>query len=101
MKTPQEKKSLSYAKDRRNTFGENSKASRKGIPLAKARANRIERHAQDHLLAVAVVAQTEDALTSVEVSVRATKPRQWKKSPDAPLSEYLARKARKRAAHEV
>ena len=98
MKTPQEKKSLSYAKDRRNTFGENSKASRKGIPLAKARANRIERHAQDHLLAVAVVAQTEDDLAAVEVSVRSTKPRQWRKSPDAPLFEYLARKARKKAA---
>lgn len=35
MKTPQEKKRLSLAKDRRNTFGQNSKASGKGIPLAK------------------------------------------------------------------
>jgi hypothetical protein len=31
MKTPQEKKHLSYAKDRRNTYGENSKSSRKAI----------------------------------------------------------------------
>jgi hypothetical protein len=53
-KTPQEKKRLSYENDRRNTYGENSKASRKGIPLAKARANRAERHTQDHVLATAI-----------------------------------------------
>ena len=95
MKSPQEKKLLSYAKDRRNTFGENSKASRKGIPLAKARANRVERHAQDHLLSQAVAVTSEEALIAVEVAVRSTKPRQWRKSPDMPLSKYLARRARK------
>ena len=31
MKTPQEKKHLSYAKDRRNPYGENSKSSRTAI----------------------------------------------------------------------
>jgi len=97
MKTPQEKKRLSYAKDRRNVFGENSKASRKNIPLAKARANRAERHAQDNLLAAAVVANTEDELTTVEFQVKGTEPRQWKKSPDKPLSEWLARRTRSKA----
>jgi hypothetical protein len=98
MKTPQEKKRLSYARDRRNTFGENSKASRTGIPLAKARANRVERHAQDHLLAAALTVKSDDELASVEISVRSTKPRQWRKTPDTPLAEYLVRKARKKAA---
>jgi hypothetical protein len=39
-KSPPEKKADSYKKDRRNTYGENSKSSRKNIPLAKAREHR-------------------------------------------------------------
>ncbi len=62
MKTPQEKKRLSYAKDRRYTFGENNKASRKGIPVAKARANRAVRHAQNYVLAQAVVSDGSNVL---------------------------------------
>jgi hypothetical protein len=96
MKTPQEKKHLSLTKDRRNTYGENSKASRKGIPLAKARANRAERHAQDHLLSSAVNSSEEDDLTTLEVKVKGTKPRQWRKSPDTPLGEVLMKRAARR-----
>lgn len=33
---PQEKKALSYARDRRNGYGENDKSSRKAIPARKA-----------------------------------------------------------------
>jgi hypothetical protein len=94
-KTPQEKKRLSHEKDRRNTYGENSKASRKGIPLAKARANRSERHTQDHVLATAVGVENNDALAAVENLVRSTEPRYWRKSPDTPLGEVLDRKANK------
>jgi hypothetical protein len=48
-RSPQERKALSYAKDRRNTYGENDKASRKAIPLRKAQESRKDRHkvAQD------------------------------------------------------
>ena len=35
-KTPQQKKRESYEKDRRNTYGENAKASCKLIPIRKA-----------------------------------------------------------------
>lgn len=42
-KTPQEKKQLSLDRDRRNTYGENSKASRKLVPLKKAKSHRAER----------------------------------------------------------
>ena len=94
-KTPQEKKRLSYEKDRRNTYGENSKASRKGIPLAKARANRAERHTQDHVLATVVGLANSDELAAVENLVRATEPRYWRKEPDTPLGEVLDRKADK------
>jgi len=37
-KTPQEKKQLSYDRDRRSIYGENDKSSRKNIPLSKQRA---------------------------------------------------------------
>lgn len=40
-KTPQDKKALSYAKDRRNTYGENDKSSRKAIPARKAGESRV------------------------------------------------------------
>ena len=97
-KTPQEKKRLSYAKDRRNTFRENSKASRKAIPLSKALANRAERHVQNHRLAAAVDGQDTDSLVAVENHARATAPRAWRKHADMPLGEFLKWKAARKAA---
>ena len=91
--TPQQKKQLSYAKDRRNTYGENNKSSRKNIPLSKALDIRSERHAQDSALAKAVAAKDVDQLDEVESSVRSTKPRQWRKYPDKPLVDVLNRKS--------
>lgn len=90
MKSPQEKKRLSYQKDRRNTYGENSKASRKNIPLSKALAIRAERHSQDRLLSETLRMTDEEKLALLEMSVRSTKPRQWRKSADKPLGEVLA-----------
>lgn len=90
--TPQQKKRLSYAKDRRNTYGENNKSSRKNIPLSKALDIRSERRAQDSALAKAVAATNVHQLDAVENSVRSTKPRQWRKWPDKPLGEVLIRK---------
>lgn len=95
LKTPQEKKRLSYEKDCRNNFGENSKASRKGIPLAKARSNRAERHTQDNVLTLAVGLENSDSLVVVENLVRGTKPRYWRKWPDKPLGEVLDWKVKK------
>ena len=53
-KTPQEKKRLSLAKDRRNVYGENDKASRKNIPRAKSRVNRANRHTDRQVLDTAL-----------------------------------------------
>jgi hypothetical protein len=36
LRSPQEKKALSYELDRRNAYGQNDKAARKAIPLRKA-----------------------------------------------------------------
>jgi len=96
MTTPQDKKRLSYAKDRRNTYRGNNKASRKLIPRAKARANRSERHSKDRLLSTAVVSMEQDELSMVELKVKTTKPRHWRKSPDEPLGKVLAERALRR-----
>ena len=98
MKTPQEKKDLSYAKDRRNTYGENSKYSRKNIPLSKAQANRSERHAQDQALSQVVALTHEDDLTLAEMKAKTTAPRKWQKTPDQPLGDVLAWKAAQKVA---
>lgn len=89
MKTPQEKKRLSYAKDRRNTYGESNKGSRKTIQKNKALEIRAERHTQDQRLAAALSAVGADDLVKVENTVRSTKPRQFKKLPDTPLGEVV------------
>jgi hypothetical protein len=63
-KSPQEKKALSYAKDRRNAYGENDKASRKAIPLRKAGENRQDRRKTKHDLTV--LPQLDDAAADSE-----------------------------------
>jgi DNA adenine methylase len=62
--TPQEKKQLSYAHDRRNVYGQNSKASRRAIPRKKRKKNRAYRKATNQILlknqSIAVVADDVD-----------------------------------------
>lgn len=96
--TPQQKKRLSYAKDRRNTYGENNKSSRKNIPLSKALDIRSERRAQDQVLARVNQTTEPEQLDVIENEVRSTKHRQWKKSPDTPLGQVLARRASRRSS---
>jgi hypothetical protein len=96
-RTPQQKKRLSYAKDRRNAYGENSKSSRKNIPRSKALDVRRQRHEQDQALRSVRVAGSEDQQVAAELGVLTAKPRQWVKQPDVSLAEHLVRKARRRA----
>jgi hypothetical protein len=91
-KTPQEKKRLSLSKDRRNTYGQHDKASRRCIPLNKAKSIRADRHAQDQALAAVKKTAIEDSLVVAELAVHSSKPRQWRKFPDEPLQVFLARK---------
>ena len=88
--TPQEKKKHSYAKDRRNTYFADSKATRKGVPLAKARGLRLVRHQQDQMLAQAARTAEIDQLEDIENQVRGAFHRWWKKWPDKPLGVVLA-----------
>ncbi len=97
MKTPQEKKRLSLKKDRRNTYGENNKSSRTGIPLRKAKTHRINRHRQDNLLHTLPDPTNEDALVALENNVKGQAPAPWRKYPDTPLGEVLDRQTAWRA----
>lgn len=94
--TPQEKKQLSYAYDRRNAYGENSKSSRKAIPLQKAKTKRALRKRATQTVAQAT--RTDDLLAddAPENRVRSIQPKRWRKVPDRPLKEHLARKGKLR-----
>jgi hypothetical protein len=90
-RSPSEKKKLSYAKDRRNVYGENDKASRKLIPKRKAEESRKNRRKISQSLS-AVPQLDEATIDLVESSARNDVDRigGWRKSPDQPLGEYLA-----------
>jgi hypothetical protein len=88
-KSPQEKKALSYVRDRRNDYGENDKGSRKNIPRAKARSHRLVRRVDRTALR-----DVEAALETIPL--KRAKP-VWKKTPDISLG-LLVRRQRWRAA---
>jgi hypothetical protein len=50
LKSPREKKAVSLKRDRRNTYGENPQASRKGIRRGKQRSHMGERRAVSEIL---------------------------------------------------
>lgn len=98
-KSPQQKKALSYERDRRDTYGENNKSSRKNIPLSKALSIRSERHEKNNALRGALTAESDDQLVAVEVAVHTSEPRQWKKHPGATLGEVVAKKTKRRESN--
>ncbi len=97
-KTPQEKKALSYARDRRNNFGANDKASRKHIPLRKAQVNRVYRREVNEVLDQ-VVEQGLDKADELEGTTRNIKRKDWKKAPDEPLGDVVQQKVERREDH--
>src|SRR5262245_54602184 len=89
-KDPQEKKALSYAKDRRNDYGENDKSSRKNIRRNKRFPNRADRHRERQVLAAATgFGMTTDAAEQAESRLLVKKSmwmtKGWRKWRDAPL----------------
>ena len=96
--TPQEKKALSYARDRRNVYGEAPHAARKSIPLRKAKRNRANRHYADQQLAYPGTGFDEALADEVESRMKHKVPNDWGKYPDAALREVIAKKSRERAA---
>jgi hypothetical protein len=98
-KTPQEKKKLSLKKDRRNVYGENDKASRKGIPRAKQLGHKAERRAVQSALAPAKQVLASDIEIADEVQFAAKtrtiqgKRKSFRKTPDVSLGVVLKRKS--------
>ncbi|MEV6219675.1 hypothetical protein [Nocardia sp. NPDC051833] len=97
-RSPQEKKALSYAKDRRNWYGENDKSSRKNIPRAKRRRNRVDRR-REGVVARATGPVDLVAAEQCEAELWSIRPGKgyWRKWPDAPLSVVVAARLRRRA----
>ncbi len=70
IKSPQQKKKVSLELDRRNIYGENDKASRKGIRKGKQRSHMEERRtAKTPLLAVKGVPD-DDTAVGAELKAR-------------------------------
>jgi hypothetical protein len=99
LKNPRAKKAASLSRDRRNVHGENSKASRKSIPRAKARKQRAHRRAVHQALVHAepLVSDVEVEATENKLS-KAARVRQvgFRKQPDVPLGEVLEGKRPRR-----
>ncbi|HEX2697713.1 MAG TPA: hypothetical protein VHM28_08385 [Anaerolineales bacterium] len=79
---PRKKKQESLKHDRRNTYGENDKSSRKSIRRRKQLVNQIYRHKVKQVLSPKGIDATEDAVAEIRRPY-------WKKSPDRPLGDVF------------
>src|SRR5215467_1136838 len=100
VKNPKQKKRLSLDRDRRNVFGENSKASRKNIAKGKQRRQMNERRHISQLLAQ-LSGQIEDDAASetelrIKIEITKNKNRGFEKMPDKSLKEVIERKLERR-----
>jgi hypothetical protein len=97
--SPQEKKRLSYMRDRRNDYRENDKASRKAIPLRKRLAARAFRRKTKEYLPKNHLEIPEEELETLDGKIFEAKRQaqsDWRKKRDVPLGEYLLRKQERR-----
>ena len=69
-RSPGEKKALSYAKDRRNCYRANDKASRKAIPLRKAKSHRADRRKAAGALAACCLQPASNVAETASASMR-------------------------------
>jgi hypothetical protein len=98
-RTPQEKKALSYAKDGRNTLHENDKASRRLIPLGKARARRAYRKRVSDILRIVPDLIERSDIELVEAKAASVERIEWEKYPDTPLGKVVERQKERRESH--
>lgn len=90
-RSPREKKRLSYSRDRRNTYGENDKSSRKNIARNKRNRHRSERHREQQQLSAALGPVDEVVEADLDERLaRARRGSRWRKLPDTPLGLYVA-----------
>lgn len=98
--SPPDKKRVSLARDRRNTYGESPHAARKNIPKRKAERHQQERHVASLLLSEVLGNSDPSAIESIEgkVESRSLLKRRggFKKFPDRPLGEVIELKRKRR-----
>lgn len=98
VKDPGEKKRLSLERDRRNRYGENSKASRKSIQRGKQRRHMDERRTVGEVLGRLKGSVQDDVAIEAELLAKTriidSQRRGFKKQPDTPLGVVLAKKAK-------
>jgi hypothetical protein len=95
--SPQEKKLLSYSKDRRNFYGENDKSSRKNIARNKRNRHRSERQRGQQQLSGALGMVDEGVETDLDDRLtRTRRGSRWRKSPDEQLGLYVASRLKRR-----
>jgi hypothetical protein len=101
IKSPREKKALSLERDRRNTYGENPAASRKGIRRGKQRSHMEERRTVGKILSQLKDLAEEEAATESDVLAKTaivkSSRKAFKKTPDSPLGEVIKQKLARRA----
>lgn len=99
-KNPKEKKRLSLERDRRNTYGENSKSSRKNIARGKQRQHMDERRTAGQALGMLKGEVEEEDATIAELLAKTrivdSRRRGFKKKPDSPLALVLTKKGAKK-----
>jgi uncharacterized membrane protein YgaE (UPF0421/DUF939 family) len=87
-RTPQEKKRLSYERDRRNVYGRSPQASRKRIPLRKALRNRSNRHYENQQVAYQGPTPSEDLADEFQSLIHHRLPTGWESPRRARAAGY-------------
>ncbi|OPC79806.1 hypothetical protein B4N89_01585 [Embleya scabrispora] len=88
-RTPQERKRLSYLKDRRNSYGENDKSSRRNIRRNKAAVHSANRRHEHLVLAALVGARDTGGAEAIADRLYVKRPKRWSKAADQPLAEAV------------
>lgn len=99
-RSPQEKKALSLARDRRNMYGESPHSSRKNIKRGKQNQHQEERRTANQALALINAGSSEEQMIAQEVAAetRAKLHRLdgFKKEADRPLGDFIGRQQDRR-----
>lgn len=95
VKNPQEKKRLSYEKDRRNMYGEGRTHSVKSIRRRKTTANRTFRRGNKRVVQLISTESDTDNKEIRQLGKMKMKKKKWKKVPDKPLQHYVKKQKEK------
>ncbi|WP_157963506.1 hypothetical protein [Actinocorallia populi] len=99
-RSPQEKKRLSYARDRRNDYGENDKSSRSAVRLNKRFPHRANRVLVRQDLRTASGILDPDRGSAAESTLLARRPKSWRKVPDRSLGDHVEAALARRISKE-